>query len=273
MSLKKNPYLMENIEEIIRLEVKTDPEVVRKQALWSGMKPGLRVLDAGCGSGKVTSILHEIIQPAGSIVGVDFSEERIHYAREHYGQKPGIDFHIHDLRTSLLDIGMFDLIWVRFFLEYFRAESFDIVKNLTGCLKPGGHLCLIDLDHNCLNHYELPAKMEDILFQIMGMLESEYNFDPYSGRKLYAYLYDLGYQNIKVDISSHHLIYGRIKEEDLFNWIKKVEVACGKTKGLFETYPGGQDFFFDDFKKFFLDPRRFTYTPLVLCEGMKPLSP
>jgi len=271
MSLKKDSYLMENIEEIIRLEVKTDPEIVRKQAFWCGMKPGLRVLDVGCGSGKVTSILHDIIQPAGRIVGVDYSKERIYYARERYGQKPGIDFHIHDLRASLVDMGMFDLIWVRFFLEYYRVESFDIVKNLTGCLKPGGHLCLIDLDHNCLNHYELPTKMEDILFQVMRVLESEYNFDPYLGRKLYAYLYDLGYQDIEVDITSHHLIYGKIKEKDLFNWIKKVEVACMKTRGLFETYPGGHAAFFNDFKKFFLDLRRFTYTPLVLCKGMKPL--
>ena len=76
---------MESIEEIIRLEVKTDPEVVRKQALWCGMKPGLGVLDVGCGSGKATSILHEMIQPGGSVLGIDYSEERTTYARERYG--------------------------------------------------------------------------------------------------------------------------------------------------------------------------------------------
>ena len=27
-----------------------------------------------------------------------------------------------------------------------------------------------------------------------------------------------------------------------------------------------------DFKKFLLDPRRFTYTPLILCKGIKPVS-
>ena len=48
-------YLMENLEEAIRLEMKTDPEAVRKQALWCGLKPGMRVLDAGCGPGMITS--------------------------------------------------------------------------------------------------------------------------------------------------------------------------------------------------------------------------
>ena len=272
MKALSNSYLMENLEEAIRLEIKTDPEAVRKQALWCDLKPGLRVLDAGCGPGKITSILHEMIQPDGTILGIDYSEERIHYAKQHYGQKEGIDFQIHDLRNSLDAMGLFDFIWVRFVLEYNREESPDIVRNLTACLKPGGYLFLIDLDHNCLNHYELPAKMDDILFQLMNMLECEYNFDPYSGRKLYAYLYDLGYRDIQLNLLAHHLIYGKIRDEDLFNWIKKVEIASLKTKELFKSYPGGHDAFFADFTEFFLDPRRFTYTPLILCKGMKPLS-
>jgi SAM-dependent methyltransferase len=264
---------MENLEEGIRLEIKTDPEAVRKQALWCGLKPGLRVLDAGCGTGKIASIFHEMIQPGGRILGVDYSEERIHYAKQHYGQGSGIDFQIHDLRDPLDGVGLFDLIWVRFVLEYYRLESPDIVRKLTACLKPGGYLCLLDLDHNCLNHYELHAKMERILFEAMNRLEQEYNFDPYSGRKLYAYLYDLGYQDIQLDLMAHHLIYGKISDEDLFNWTKKVEVASMKTKGLIENYPGGHDAFIADFTKFLLDPRRFSYNPLILCKGMKPPSP
>jgi len=264
---------MENLEEGVRLEIKTDPEAVRKQALWCGLKPGLRVLDVGCGPGKITSILHEMIQPDGTILGIDYSEERIHYAKQHYGHVLGIDFQVQDLMEPLDSVGLFDLIWVRFFLEYYRVESPDIIRRLTSCLKPGGYLCLLDLDHNCLNHYKLPAKIEGILFQLMGMLEQEYNFDPYSGRKLYAYLYDLGYRDIQLNLLAHHLIYGKIRDEDLFNWIKKVEITSRKTKELFKNYPGGHNAFFADFTTFFLDPRRFTYTPLILCKGKKPLSP
>ena len=115
--------------------------------------------------------------------------------------------------------------------------------------------------------------MEEILFQTMDMLQYKYNFDPYAGRKLYAYLYDLSYKDIQVNLIGHHLIYGKIKDEDIFNWIKKGEVASLKTKGLFKEYSGGHDAFFEDFTKFFLNPRRFTYTPLILCKGKKPLSP
>jgi len=269
---RTDSYLMENLEEAIRLEIKTDPEEVRKQALWCGLKPGLRVLDAGCGTGKITGTLHEMIQPGGSIVGIDYSEERIRFAKQHYSQAPGIDFQIFDLRDPLDDLGLFDLIWVRFLLEFYRLESPHIVRNLTACLKPGGHLCLLDLDSNCLNHYELPTKIENILSQAINSLEQEYGFDPYSGRKLYAYLYDLGFENIQVQLMAHHLIYGKMREEDIFNWMKKLEIGSFKTSGLLENYPGGHDALFADCTKFLLDPRRFIYTPLILCKGMKPLS-
>lgn len=269
---KVNSYIMENGEEVVRLEIKTDPDDVRKHAEWCGLKPGIRVLDVGCGTGKVTSILHAMIQPGGEILGVDASEERIDYAKKQYGRPSGIDFRVLDFRAQLDDLGNFDLVWTRFVLEYFRKESPAILRNLSACLKPGGSLCLIDLDHNCLNHYELHPQMEEILQKLMMRLERDFNFDPYSGRKLYSYLYDLGYENIQMDLVAHHLIYGKIRDEDMFNWIKKVEVISKKTPDLFKSYPGGHDAFFSDFVKFFQNPRRFTYTPLILCKGIKPLT-
>jgi ubiquinone/menaquinone biosynthesis C-methylase UbiE len=265
---KPSPYFMENAEETIRLEMKTDPEVVRNQARWCGIKPKMRILDAGCGPGKVTYILHEMIQPEGSILGVDYSQARIRHARETYGQ-PGIQFALRDLRDPLDDLGLFDLIWVRFVMEYNRVEGPQIVQNLTECLKPGGSLCLLDLDHNCLSHYQLPEQMEPILLKLMKRFEQEFNFDAYAGRKLYAYLYDMGYENIQVEMTAHHLIYGDSKDVDVFNWVKKAEVVSSKARESFRDYPGGHDAFFSDFLEFFDDKRRFTYTPLILTKGEK----
>ncbi len=264
-------YLMENTEETFRLEIKTDPEAVGHQACWCGVKPGLRVLDVGCGSGKTTAILHEMAQPGGSAVGIDFSEDRIAYAKKHYGQLSGIDFHVCDFKEPLNDIGQFDLIWVRFVLEYFLAESKAIVENISRVLKPGGVLCLLDLDYNCLSHYELPPMIGNLLPKLMNRLEEKFNFDVYAGRKLYSYLYDQGYQDIQVNLVAHHLFFGSIKAGDVYNWMKKIEVNANRFKDLFDGYPGGCETFIHDFNQFFIDPRRFTYTPLIMCKGMKTL--
>jgi SAM-dependent methyltransferase len=263
-------YLMEDPEEAHRLVVKTDADAVRNQARLCGIGPGARVLDVGCGSGMVTSILRETVQPGGSVLGVDFSEARTDYARKHFGDVPGIDFRVMDFTRPMEDIGQFDFIWVRFILEYFLKESFDIVRNLTPYLRPDGCLCLIDLDYNFQSHYQLSPQMEDVIRKLAGLVMSRYNFDPYVGRKLYSYLYDLGFREIEVHLMAHHLIYGEVKAGDRFNWIKKVQMASVKAKEIFGSYPGGYEGFLSDFTVFFDDPRRFTYTPLLLCKGKKP---
>ena len=78
MAQKKTSYLMENSEEALRLELKTDPEAVHIQANWCGVQPGMHVLDAGCGPGKVTSILYEFTRPRGKeLILLPFVELRI----------------------------------------------------------------------------------------------------------------------------------------------------------------------------------------------------
>jgi ubiquinone/menaquinone biosynthesis C-methylase UbiE len=266
--MKDTEYLMENDEEAYRLDIKTDTEVVERQALWAGIKPGMRVADICCGSGKATSVLHKLVQPYGTVVGVDGSEQRIRYAKKHYGAY-GIEFHCRDMREPLDSLGMFDFIWVRFVLEYHLSNSFEIVQNLSAILKPGGVLCLIDLDYNCLSHFGLSEKLERALFAAIRKLEETANFDPYAGRKLYHHLYRLGYQDVDVNVAAHHLIFGELRNVDAFNWAKKFEVVSSKIQFHFEDYKGYKEFI-EDFNKFFADPKRFTYTPVISCRGCKP---
>ena len=260
---------MENDEEILRLEIKTDINVVEKQALWAGIKPGMRVADIGCGSGKTTSILHRLASPNGETIGIDGSETRLKYAEANY-KKDGISFCYKNILEPIEEIGNFDFIWVRFILEYFLNDSFKITENLSKILKKGGILCLIDLDHNSLNHYGIPPRLERTTNAITKILLSDANFDPYVGRKIYTYLYDLGFEDIRVDVSAHHLIYGKLNDIDSFNWLKKIEVISKKINFLFDEYEGGYEEFLAEFKNFFTHPRRFTYTPMIAGRGVKP---
>ena len=251
-------YLMESDEEALRLDVKTDPKVIEKQALWAGLKPGMRVADIGCGSGKTTFYLHKLTQPGGQTVGIDGSDQRLIYAREHH-RGDGIEYVCRNISDSLDDLGTFDFIWIRFVLEYFRSNSFDIVKTVARILKPGGILCLIDLDCNCLRFFGLGQRIEKAVYGIMAALVTNADFDPYAGVKLYTYLYDLGFQEINVRVDAHNLTFGELTEWAAFNWSKKVEVAAKNSGYAFEDYPGGYNEFFEEFKLAFTDPRRFIY--------------
>ena len=268
--MNQRGYLMESDEESVRLDMKTDPVAVEKQALWAGLKPGMRVADLGCGSGKTTFHLNKLVGPDGSVVGVDLSQQRLQFAKDHY-RHAGIEYACTDIRKPLNDLGMFDFIWVRFVLEYYRLESFDIVKNISKILKPGGILCLIDLDCNCLRYFGHSDRLEKYLNVIMEIMQNDFNFDPYAGIKLYSYLYDTGYQDIDVNVTPHNLIFGELKDVDNFNFTKKAEMV-GRHSGIqFEDYEDGFEGFFKEFIDFFSDFRRFTYTPLISCSGRKPV--
>jgi SAM-dependent methyltransferase len=267
--MPKNRYLMESEDESMRLDLKTNPRDIQKQARWAKIRPGIRIGDFGCGPGKTSYYLNRLVQPRGSVLGVDISPKRIEYAKKHY-QTSGVEFTIGDIREPLDRFGTFDFIWVRFVLEHYRSISFEIVDNICSVLKSGGTICLIDLDYNCLTHYGLSDKLEKALHRVMLLLERRADFDPYAGRKFYSYLYDLGFTDIRLNLSAHHLIYGPIQRNDLFNWTQKVEIAAKNSGHDFKEFDNGFEGFKSDFQSFFCNPRRFSYTPLICCRGIKP---
>ncbi len=262
-------YVMEHDEEHIRLEMKTDFRTLKKQALWAGLKPGMRVADIGCGSGKTSSFLRRLAGPAGEVVGLDGSEKRIAFAREKYGQK-GMDFIQHDLKQPLNGLGLFDFIWVRFFLEYNKSRAEAIIESLRRALKPSGILCLIDLDNNCLSHFGMSERLDAAIHRVVQYLMDHHDFDPFAGRKLYSLLYDLQFKDIEVHMEPHHLIYGDLKEAERYTWLKKLEVAAPKSDSAFADFPGGYQEFSREFTDFFSSSRRFTYTPIISCRGRRP---
>ena len=262
---------MESEDESLRLDLKTDPEVIKRQAKWAGLKPGMRVADLGCGPGKTSYYLNELAQPNGSTVGVDISKQRVSYAKSHY-QADGLTFDEIDIRKPMVSLGLFDFIWIRFVLEHYKTNSFDIVQNCMSLLKPGGIACLVDLDHNCLNHFGIPQRLENALFGIMADLEKNANFDPYIGRKLFSFLYDLEFIDIDVTIESHHVIFGKLTEVDHYNWSNKVGIAAKNSGYDFEEFETGYDGFLEEFNNFFSSSRRFTYTPIICARGRKPVE-
>ena len=269
---KRSDYFMEDMGqhvESVRLEVKTDLEAVKRQASWAGIGKGMRVLDVACGIGATTSALLDLVGDTGHVTGLDFSNKRLDIARERC-PSDRTDFICHDIRTPFISDQPYDAVWMRFVLEYFRKEQHQIVINCAASLRPGGILCLADSDSNSINHHGHSRRMQLTIEDIERRLTSNFNLDPYAGRRLYEHLYELGYKDINCMVEPHHLFYGELAESDAYNWMHKIEMTAKKSGCQFEEYGGDCQSFIDEAQAFILSPARFSYTLLVVARGVKP---
>ena len=156
-------------------------------------------------------------------------------------------------------------------IEYHRKDSVRLVEQISQIVKPGGILCLIDLDYNCMSHWGVPRRLEKTLFELMAVLEQNADFDPYAGRKLYSYLYQLGYNEICVSVQAHHLIYGNLKAWMPITGQKRSRRLAKRYNFLSQTMKGDTRNFSVNSCSFSLIPGRFSYTPIISVRGQKPL--
>ena len=95
------------------------------------------VLDAGCGSGKITAMLLERL-PSGRVIGVDASESMIAKAREAIGSDPRVELRVTDLLELTLPEpvdSVFSNATFHWILEHER-----LFARLLAALRPGGRL-------------------------------------------------------------------------------------------------------------------------------------
>jgi trans-aconitate methyltransferase len=99
-----------------------------------------RVLDIGCGNGKITAAIAERI-PEGSVVGVDPSRNMIDFAREHYASThSNLRFEYGDAR-ALPYTNEFDRI-VSFNAIHWVPEQAAVLRSIRAALKPDGKVLL-----------------------------------------------------------------------------------------------------------------------------------
>jgi 2-polyprenyl-3-methyl-5-hydroxy-6-metoxy-1,4-benzoquinol methylase len=99
-----------------------------------GPLEGRRLLDAGCGDGR---LCYELAGQGVSVVGIDSSAKAIAFAKAF---SPGVEFRIADL-TQLQSRDEFDVITLIDVLEHFAPDVLPVVvANLYRALKPGGRL-------------------------------------------------------------------------------------------------------------------------------------
>jgi ubiquinone/menaquinone biosynthesis C-methylase UbiE len=229
-------YLMEHPLEAERLELKTRKEKVLKELENLTLKPGMDVLDVGCGTGAVTRILAERVFP-GRVVGVDFSEERLR-AAERIAREKGVG-NVRYVRADVreLDLGeeQFDVVFSRCLFQYLAGKAGeDTLAAMKRRTRTGGTVCVADIDGNLLYRYPLDPKWERILEDFLKEVD-KIGVDPVVGRKLYWMFYRAGLRDIQVDLQPYYLIPGKADPATMKGWEMKIQILEKKLEEIFSS--------------------------------------
>jgi SAM-dependent methyltransferase len=103
------------------------------------LAPRARILDAGCGNGRVTALLHRYAAPGAQIVAVDAVSDEV--ARENLAGLDRVSVHRQDLLGDLSGLGAFDLIYCQEVLHH-TSDPRQACLNLAARLTPGGEIAV-----------------------------------------------------------------------------------------------------------------------------------
>ena len=115
-----------------------EPEL-RRLIAGLGLHPGMRILDAGCGTGEALPWLLDEVKPSGKIVGIDLAAAHVDAARRF--ASANIDVLEGDLFTARLPPASFDCVWCVNTINHFR-EPIDGLCRLASLLRPRGRIAL-----------------------------------------------------------------------------------------------------------------------------------
>ncbi|MGB0678751.1 MAG: class I SAM-dependent methyltransferase [Polyangiales bacterium] len=261
-------YLMESQNEAERLEFKTCPNQTRAQLSLMGIRPGMRALDAGAGTGAVAREMCSLVGREGQVVAFDGSTERLSF-----GQQIAAGRGIKNLQTVTGDLesppqalGTFDFIWCRFVFEYLRDPE-RVLGHLVSMLRPQGILSVGDLDGNIVFHDGMDAQLQDELDCIIKAMEGKFN--PHVGRALFGmFKREPRLADIRVHAQPYHLFAGSLPDIDLRNWRMKLETI--RPEGIRALGSASRyDDFCTRFDAFLQNPETFTYSTLFLVRGVR----
>jgi ubiquinone/menaquinone biosynthesis C-methylase UbiE len=75
------------------------------------IRPGMRILDLGCGAGIHLGLLAERLRGKGEVIGFDLRQDRLDVAKEKFGSNPMVRLRQGDLYKLPFDDNEFDLVW------------------------------------------------------------------------------------------------------------------------------------------------------------------
>jgi ubiquinone/menaquinone biosynthesis C-methylase UbiE len=172
------------------------------------LKPGMKLLDCGCGPGTVTLGFAEIVAP-GSAVGTDIEPSQVALATETAAKRhvDNVRFEVANIYELPFEDASFDAVFMSALIGNLREPTRGL-REAFRVLKPGGVIGVKEFDHGGDITYPLEPAMAKY-DELYRRLRAENGHNGESGRMIGALLLESGFSEL--DMSASYEILSNTK--------------------------------------------------------------
>ena len=183
------------------------PAVVRQHAqrtaeeaaafLLPELRPGMRLLDVGCGPGSITRGLAERVAP-GHVVGLDLSRDTLDLARRDAAARgiTNLDYEEGSVYTVPFPDASFDVAYAHQVLQHLRERE-AALREMLRVVRPGGLVAVRDVDWGTAAYWPRDPWI-DRFIDVHHRTWYQNGGEPQMGRQLRALFNDAGVADLRI---------------------------------------------------------------------------
>ncbi|MET8752745.1 methyltransferase domain-containing protein [Streptomyces sp. NPDC004667] len=161
------------------------------------LRPGMRVLDVGCGPGTITADLARLVAPGGRVTAVDAAADVLEQAAAHVREHEpagAVDFAVADVHALDFPDDSFDVVHAHQVLQHV-GDPVRALREMRRVCRPGGIVAVRDADYAAMTWY--PASPVLDAWQALYRRVARANGgEPDAGRRLRAWAREAGFTDV-----------------------------------------------------------------------------
>ncbi|MFB7466017.1 methyltransferase domain-containing protein [Streptomyces sp. NPDC056224] len=160
------------------------------------LRPGMSVLDVGCGPGTITADLAELVAPGGRVTAVDASGDVVAQARAYAAERGvgGVEFATADVRALDFPDGSFDVVHAHQVLQHV-GDPVRALREMRRVCRPGGIVAARDADYAAMTWYPATPGLDGWL-DLYRRVARANGGEPDAGRRLRAWAREAGFTDV-----------------------------------------------------------------------------
>jgi SAM-dependent methyltransferase len=160
------------------------------------LRPGMRVLDVGCGPGSITADLAAAVGPGGEVVGVDLSADVVAAAA---AAVPAVRFAVADVMDLDFPDATFDVVHAHQVLQHLQDPTAGL-REMLRVARPGGLVAVRDADYAAMTWYPADPALEQWRSTYRSVARS-FGAEPDAGRRLLRWAHAAGSTDVVASAS------------------------------------------------------------------------